>query len=137
MANLAVKIIEEYAADITGASSVYISIMLDCTTNIKYFEVFVALDFGAFEKVCYAYPDVNPMVYTIIDAIEREGGCVITDNRLMGPSLRYKDIGQGEGPYCYMGPSAKGNDINIALDAIAPMTTPVPLTDFFNELLEV
>jgi hypothetical protein len=89
MDTIDVKVLKTVGAALTGDTldidSVMIDIFLNKETGDKYFS-FTVLN-GEPTTQIYTYPDVNPVVYELIDFIEKRGPMVVNTGYLYGPHL--------------------------------------------------
>lgn len=85
MAQIDVKLLKIYAGAIGGDDLVDVSVYLNKETGDKYFS-FTVLSRDATTQI-YQYPYVNPMVYSVIDYIEKCGESRIEDGCVYGPHL--------------------------------------------------
>lgn len=124
MENIQVKLLKTVAAVIAGGDSLFIDVFINKITGDKYFS-FTVSDRTPTTQT-FLYPNVNPMVYKLIDYIEQRGPTTVENGLLYGPHLTRDQQG-----YC-LGDETTTN--GILIDDILPVETPLRLEDYFAGL---
>ena len=124
-----VELLKTVAAAFSGGDSVSIDVFINKVTGDKYYS-FVVSDITPTSQT-FKYPNVNPMVFSLMDYIEQRGPTTIENGILYGPHLtRESTTQQG---YCL------GDETTTEIvvgDHILPMETPLRLEDYFATLVQ-
>jgi hypothetical protein len=97
MVQINVKLLKVYAGALGGDDSVHVSVYLNKETGDKYFS-FTIFGSDATTQI-YQYPEINPIVYSVIDYIEKCGESRIEGGSVYGPHLLRKRNKNQNGGY--------------------------------------
>ena len=130
MGAIDVKMLDLYVGIIGGTDSVIIEVFMNTDTGNKYFS-FSIFDNNPYTHV-YQYPDVNPIIYSLIDYIEQCGPTRIENGSVYGPHLIRKKNPNRD---YYIYETYHEDETFILHSDIVTKETPIPNEEWFMNLI--
>ena len=116
----------------SGGVSVLIDVFINEVTGDKYFS-FTVSDMRPTTQT-FLYPNVNPMVFSLMDYIEQRGRTTVEDGILLGPHLTRESTTQQE--YYLCDETINNAILAILVEDVVPMETPLRLESYFATLVQ-
>lgn len=128
-----VKVLKTVGASLTGheldIDSIMIDIYLNKETGDKYFAFTIYS--GNPTTQIYTYPDVNPVLYELIDFIEQRGQNVVRTGHLYGPHFY-----ESREPKHYIGMVGDDPDTFILKEDLVPKESKLHFERLFKNLMD-
>jgi hypothetical protein len=137
MTQINVKLVEVYGGVLSGTSSSIIEIFQSKDSDVKYYSYTESCD--RYENThIYIYPDVNPIIYQMIDFIKKCGPTLIDKDtgNVCGPHLTRKLNNNKNGGYILYR-ITPNQEIALSATDIVPATTLIPDQDWFEQLVKL
>jgi len=136
MAQINVKLSEIYAGILSSSSMVIIEVFKAEDSDRKYYSYTEDNEYRTPHIQVYIYPDVNPIIYEMIEYIKKCGVTQILDNgNVVGPHLTRKRNHNETGYLLYQ--INQGEEPSILENEIVAKNTPIHDQDWFEMLVKL
>jgi hypothetical protein len=136
MTQINVKLVEIYAGILTSSSMVIIEVFKDEENDTRYYSYTEDHEHNRIHTQVYMCPDVNPIVYKMIDYIKKCGITRILDNGdVVGPHLTRKRNHNENGYLLYQ--INQNEEPSILKTDIVPATTLIDDQEWFEQLVKL
>ena len=137
MTHINVKLAELYAGILSSSSMVFIEIFKAEDNDTLYYSYTEDHEHSPLYTQVYVYPDVNPIVYKMIDYIKKCGVTRILDNGdVVGPHLTRNLRNHNETGYMLYQIN-HDEEASILKTDIVPSTTPIHDQEWFEQLVKL